>query len=78
MDECNAAREVTKAKVPILFIHGDADTFVPYSMCEKIYENCKSPKKKLIIKGAAHAESYYKDTKAYEDALNDFIGSCIK
>lgn len=78
MDECNAAREVTKAKVPILFIHGDADTFVPYSMCEEIYENCKSPKKKLIIKGAAHAESYYKDTKAYEDALNDFIGSCIK
>lgn len=78
MDECNAAREVKKAKVPILMIHGDADTFVPCSMCEEIYENCASPKKKLIIKGASHAESYYKDTQAYENALNEFIGGVIQ
>ena len=74
LDECNAAREVKKAEVPILFIHGSGDTFVPCSMCETIYENCASPKKKLIIEGAAHAESYYKDTKAYENALTEFIG----
>ncbi|MCD8365725.1 MAG: alpha/beta hydrolase [Clostridiales bacterium] len=72
LDECNAAREVKKAKVPILFIHGDADTFVPCSMCDEIYENCASPKTKLIIKGAAHAESYYKDPEAYEKALDAF------
>lgn len=74
LDDCNAAREVQKAEVPILLIHGDADTFVPCSMCEKIYENCASKKQKLIVKGAAHAESYYKDTEAYEQALNEFIG----
>ncbi len=78
MDECNAAREVQKAKVPILLIHGDADTFVPCSMCDEIYENCASPKQKLIVKGAAHAESYYKDTVTYEKALNKFIGEVIK
>ena len=75
LDECNAAREVKKAQVPILLIHGDKDTFVPCSMCERIYENCAAPvKKKLIVKDAAHAESYYKDTKAYEEALDSFIG----
>lgn len=74
LDECNAEREVKKAEVPILFIHGSGDTFVPCSMCETIYKNCASPKKKLIIEGAAHAESYYKDTKAYENALTEFIG----
>lgn len=78
MDECNAAREVRKAKVPILIIHGDADAFVPSSMCETIYENCASPKMKLIVKGAAHAESYYKDTEGYEQALNEFIGGMVK
>lgn len=78
MDECNAAREVRKAKVPILLIHGDSDSFVPSAMCDEIYENCASPKKKLIIKGAAHAESYYVDTESYEKALNDFIGGCVK
>lgn len=74
LDECNAAREVRNAKVPILLIHGSGDTFVPCSMCETIYENIASPKKKLIIEGAAHAECYYKDTAAYENALTEFIG----
>lgn len=78
LDECNAAREVKKAKVPILLIHGSADTFVPSSMCEKIYKNCASQATKLIIEGAAHAESYYKDTEAYENALTEFIGGIVK
>lgn len=73
MDECNAAREVRKASVPILMIHGDADTFVPCSMCEEIYENCSAPKTKLIVEGAAHAESYYKDTESYEKAMDELI-----
>ena len=77
LDECNAAREVKKAKVPVLLIHGSGDTFVPCSMCETIYQNCASPKKKLIIEGAAHAESYYKDPTSYEKALNEFIGGVI-
>lgn len=72
MDECNAKYEVRKARVPILFIHGSADTFVPCSMCHEIYDNCASPKRKLIVEGAAHAESYYKDMEAYEKALSEF------
>ncbi len=78
MDECNAAREVRKAEVPILLIHGDADTFVPHTMCEEIYKNCASPKDKLIVKGAAHAESYYKDMASYEKKLDEFIGGVIR
>lgn len=72
MDECNARREVQKAKVPILFIHGSADTFVPCSMCHEIYDSCRSPKRKLIVEGAAHAESYYKDMDTYEKVLTEF------
>lgn len=78
MDECNAAREIRKTRIPVLLIHGDADTFVPVSMCHEIYDNCIAPRKKLIIKGAAHAESYYKDTKAYEAALDEFTKGAIE
>lgn len=78
LGECNAAQEVRKAKVPILLIHGSADTFVPSSMCEEIYKNCASEKKMLIVDGAAHAESYYKDMDAYENAMKEFIGGIIK
>ena len=73
MDECNAAREVRKSKTPTLFIHGSADTFVPCRMCEKLYANCGAKKQKLIVEGAAHAESYYKDTSRYEEALEKFL-----
>ena len=77
LDECNAAREAEKIRVPVLLIHGDADTFVPCSMCQKIYENCPEAKQ-LIVEGAGHAESYYKDREAYEKALDDFLGGIIK
>lgn len=78
LDECNAAVEVQKAVLPILLIHGNADHFVPCSMCKKIYDHCASPKTMLIVEGAAHAESYYKDMEAYEKALDTFIGGIIQ
>lgn len=73
MDECNAKREVARSKTPTLFIHGANDTFVPCAMCDEIYQCCAAPKKKLIVEGAAHAESYYKDTRKYEKALTEFF-----
>ena len=73
MDECNAAREVKKSKTPTLFIHGDKDTFVPYRMCEKLYRSCAANRWMLTVKGAAHAESYYKETENYEKALDTLL-----
>lgn len=75
LDECNAAREVQKAKIPALLIHGSGDTFVPCWMCDEIYENYAADKQKLIVDGAAHAESYYKDMEQYEAALDAFLES---
>lgn len=78
LDECNAAREVKKMTLPLLVIHGEKDTFVPCSMAKQIYENCASRRKRLlIVPDAAHAESYYKDTAAYEEALDSFIGGIL-
>lgn len=78
LDECNAAREVRKARGPLLLIHGDADTFVPCSMCDEIEQNCQCRVTKLIVKGAAHAESYYKDMEAYENAMTEFLEGVMK
>lgn len=78
LDECNAAREVRKAVIPALLIHGSADTFVLCRMCEEIYQNYAGPKTKLIVQGAGHAESYYKNRAAYEKALDTFTGGILK
>lgn len=78
LDECNAKREVAKAEIPILFIHGDADTFVPCSFVYQLYGACRSDKKLLVVPGASHAEAYYKDTDAYEKAIRSMIHSHFK
>lgn len=65
--------QVSKTDIPILFIHGEKDTFVPTYMSKQNYKACSSEKELLIIEGAGHAESYYSSTKEYEEALNKFI-----
>lgn len=71
--QCNAVNEVARATVPVLFIHGGADTFVPRRMCDEIYQACASEKERLIVPGAGHAESYYCDTEAYQQKLSLFL-----
>lgn len=73
LDECNAKIEVGKAKVPILFIHGKNDTFVPCSMVYELYHACRSEKKLVVIEGAGHVESCYKNPEKYEEAVSSFI-----
>ena len=72
-NDVSTLNEVAKTKVPILFIHGEVDDFVPVWMSEKNYEACNSEKQLLIVKGADHAESYYADTALYENAVKDMI-----
>lgn len=64
---------VKNAKVPIFFIHGDCDTFVPCHMCDELYEACTSPKRKLIVKNAAHGVSFFVDNNSYKDYLHEFF-----
>ena len=60
--DVSTLNEIAKTNIPILFIHGSVDDFVPTWMSEKNYQACNSEKELLIIKGADHAESYYTDT----------------
>lgn len=73
LNECNAREEVKHSKTPTLFIHGDEDHFVPFSMAHELYEACAAPKKLLVIKGSSHAEDYYKAPESYEAAICEMM-----
>lgn len=60
-------------RVPILFIHGQADSFVPVEMTMQNYEACASPKRVLIVPGANHGMSYFLDREGYEAAVKAFF-----
>lgn len=69
---------VSETNIPILFIHGDKDNFVPTWMSEKNYEACNSPKELLIVKNAGHAASYYENTQQYEEKVTAFMEKYVK
>lgn len=66
-------RAVAGAKRPMLFIHGESDTFVPYPMLKRNYDACTAEKRLLSIPGAAHAASLATDRGRYEAALLSFV-----
>ncbi|HAQ57039.1 MAG TPA: hypothetical protein DCR44_06555 [Acholeplasmatales bacterium] len=65
---------VARATVPILFIHGEADRYVPTSDATLLYEACHSPKMLWIAgNGARHAESFRKNRTAYLETVHRFM-----
>ncbi len=69
---------VKKASVPMLFIHGANDDFVPTHMVNELYNACSSAHKELlIVEGAAHAESYPTDSESYEKLINSYAEKYI-
>lgn len=65
MDECD---------IPVLFIHGGDDRFVPCDMGRENYAHCRSAGKELlIVPGAGHGMSYMVDKTAYLTAVSTFL-----
>ena len=48
IEEASSIKQIKKSKIPILFIHGDKDKFVPFYMHNELYEACNSKKKSLL------------------------------
>ena len=59
-------------QVPVLFVHGQDDTFVPVSMTKENYEACVAPKEIMIVPGAIHGLSYAVAKEAYEEKERQF------
>ena len=76
--EASCVEAVKKATVPMLFIHGGADSYVLTDMVYDVYEACPTTKDILIVEGAGHAESYQIDPELYYNTVFNFIEeNCI-
>lgn len=71
-DEYSTIEAMKNCDVPVLFIHGTDDNFVPVEMTYENYKACKAPKHLLIVPGADHGMSFMVDRAAYEKAVLDF------
>jgi len=73
LEEGSCIEQVKKSKTPTLFVHGEQDTFVPFEMLDKIYEVANCEKEKLVIEGAAHAQSAGVNPNLYWKTIDEFI-----
>ena len=72
--EASAVEQLKKTKLPMLFIHGEEDTFVPYWMLDVVYEACGSAEKeKLSVPGAAHGGAAGTDPELYWSTVEAFL-----
>ena len=78
INETSPIESMKKCKVPVIFLHGDADGFVPFDMSRRNFEACASEKKRLApIHGAAHGVAYPTDPDTYLAELASFFDGIL-
>jgi uncharacterized protein len=66
-------KDIGKLTMPILFIHGEKDTFTPSKMAKDMYDKKIGTKALYIAPGAEHAESLNADMAKYYEVIYDFL-----
>ena len=72
-EEFTSTNGIKNAKIPLVFIHGTADDFVPV---EHTYTNiaaCKTEHVDIIVEGAEHGLSYFTDPEAVTEGLEKVL-----
>lgn len=71
-NKASPVKALKNCKIPIIFIHGDADNFVPCYMSEKNHAAVSSKKRILTVKNAGHGAAFLVDPEQYLETLKDF------
>lgn len=75
--EASALEQVRRSRLPMLFIHGDADDYVPTWMVYPLYEAKPGDKELWVVPGAAHALSYRDNREEYTRRVAEFVGRYV-
>lgn len=73
IDELSPIDAARNTQIPILFIHGDADDFVPCEMSVRCHEVNPERTRLHIIPGAGHGLAYPVDQEGYLRVAKDFF-----
>ena len=72
--EANQLSQVSKSTKPMLFIHGDQDLFVPYTMLRPLYDAKTTGHKDIYVaQGSEHAMAYSDHHTAYTERVKNFL-----
>lgn len=69
----DVVKVLKNSDIPVIFIHGKEDGFVPSEMSVDAYSSSSKNSKLLLIDGADHGLSYLVDTPKVEKELEEFL-----
>ena len=73
LEEYTPLDAMKTCKIPVIFFHGEDDTFVPCDMSRETYAACKSPKKLVTVPKAGHGLVYVVDNDLYFNSVVEFF-----
>ncbi len=75
--ECSAVDSMKWNRIPVLFIHGGKDDFVPAKMSRINYDACGAEKEIFIVDRAAHGTCNLVEPEAYRQKVTSFMERCL-
>ncbi|HXR55316.1 MAG TPA: alpha/beta fold hydrolase [Casimicrobiaceae bacterium] len=66
--------KISAVRMPVLFVHGAADRFIPARFSQALYDAARARKRLLLVDGATHNNSMRVAPDAYRDALFALFG----
>ena len=68
--DADARAAISRARVPVLLIHGTEDEFVPFRMMAELRDACPGVAESLEVRGAKHGMSFWADPAGYRAAIS--------
>lgn len=75
--DASAVEAVKEAKIPILLLHGESDSFVPCEMSQKIQLSNPQLVRRFTFPGADHGLSFLMDGPGYRKIVVDFMDEIL-
>lgn len=77
MEQVSPIRIMRTCNLPVLFIHGKEDRFVPTWMSEQLYEAKRATSSLILIEGAGHGTAYATNRERYWQGVTSFVQATI-
>jgi uncharacterized protein len=69
---------MAKSSAPVLVMHGDSDSVIPYPLGQALFARINGPKQFVTLHGADHNDQTPPDAAAYWNTIGSFVASIAK
>jgi uncharacterized protein len=69
----DSIHKVPQLKIPTLYLHGSADTLIPFEMSQRLFKETRSSKQIKLFPGAGHNDLSEVGGAVYTQTVKDFV-----